>query len=300
MPEFQLSQPIQFYAYSKPDNALFSILIPSWKNYAHLKLLIESIKKNSTYTHQICVHLNEADNDSKQLLDTLNISHSTSSENTGVCFGFNAASTFVSCDYIVLIDDDKYVAPAWDKYLYDEIKKQPSPYWCISGTMMERSGKPGGEVIICKNYGTHPDEFDEAGFLDEYNTYHQHNWSGSSWYPLVVDRRIWTLVGGLSTEFSPGMYSDPDFMMKLWQVGVRHFIGLEKSRTYHFMSKSTTRIKKNNGRKQFLQKWKISNSVFAKHFLRLGKKYTSDISNPDLSGVKVKLWIDDIKRKFNF
>lgn len=301
MLQFQLAHPIDFYPYPKSDGSLFSILIPSWRNFEHLRLLIESIRKNSTYTHQICVHLNEGDDQSKNLMENLKISHSISQENTGVCFGFNAASVLAECEYVLLIDDDKYVAPEWDKWLYEEIKKQKNHYWCISGTMMERSGEQGKEVIICKNYGISPADFDEAGFLDDYKSYQHADWSGSSWYPLVIDKKIWTLVGGLSTEFSPGMYSDPDFMMKLWQVGVRHYIGLEKSRCYHFMSKSTSRIKKNNGRRQFLLKWKLSNSVFAKHVLKLGQKYLTDgPSNPDLSKMKLKMWTDWMKRKFNF
>jgi glycosyltransferase involved in cell wall biosynthesis len=300
MHDFNLSHQIEFFPYPKDDQAIFSILIPSWKNYAHLKLIIESIRRNSTYVHEICVHLNEGDENSKKLLEDLGISHSISRENTGVCFGFNAASSLAQCPIFVLMDDDKYVAPGWDKPLYDEIKKQNSPYWSISGSMMERSGNNNKCVISCQNYGATPDEFDEKLFLEEYNTYPHQDWSGSLWYPLAIDRRIWMMIGGLSTEFSPGMYSDPDFMMKLWQAGVRHFKGLEKSRVYHFMSKSTSRIKKNDGRRQFLLKWKMSNSVFSKYFLRLGDKYNGDIQKPNLSAVKWKLMADRIKSKFNF
>jgi glycosyltransferase involved in cell wall biosynthesis len=300
MLDFYLKNQIEFFPYEKPQNAVFSILIPSWKNFAHLKLVIESIQKNSTYPHEICIHLNEADDQSRALLQQLKISHSVSKENTGVCFGFNAASSLAQCQYLLLMDDDKYVAPGWDKWLYEEVKLQKNPYWCISGTMIEREGKANPSVIYSKNYGTNPENFDEKLFLEEYNSYPHHDWSGSLWYPLVLDRKIWMLVGGLSTEFSPGMYSDPDFMIKLWQAGVRHFKGLEKSRVYHFMSKSTSRIKKNDGRRQFLLKWKISNKIFSKYFLRLGTKYTGDIDTPDLSKVKLKLLVDRIKCKFNF
>ena len=36
---------------------------------------------------------------------------------------------------------------------------------------------------------------------------------------------LWDLVGGLSTEYSPGMYSDPDFSKKIYEAGVRIFKG---------------------------------------------------------------------------
>jgi len=38
---------------------MFSILIPSYNNLEYLKTCIDSLKKNSEYTHQIIVHINE-------------------------------------------------------------------------------------------------------------------------------------------------------------------------------------------------------------------------------------------------
>jgi GT2 family glycosyltransferase len=298
MQTFKLSQPLEFHEYPFPSDALFSILIPSWRNFKHLKLLLKSINKNSTYKHQVCVHLNEADNESKKLLKDLKISHSSSTENTGVCFGFNAASYFAKCRYIVLIDDDTYVAPAWDKYLYDEIQLQESPYWCLSSTMIERHGGSNPCVIYPYNYGSTPEDFEEERFLKEFESLPHQDWSGSMWYPLVIEKKIWDMIGGLSTEFSPGMYSDPDFMMKLWQAGVREFKGISKSRVYHFMSKSTTRVKKNNGRKQFLLKWGLSSSTFMKHYLRSGEPYTGKCSEPTSVEFKKKLFMDKIKKVF--
>jgi len=55
------------------------------------------------------------------------------------------------------------------------------------------------------------------------------NWRGASWPPNVVHKNMWDLVGGFSIEFSPGMYSDPDFSMKLWQAGIRIMYGVGKS-----------------------------------------------------------------------
>ncbi|MCS6824317.1 MAG: glycosyltransferase [Cytophagaceae bacterium] len=292
---FTLSCPVNFYEYPCSEGSLFSILIPSWKNYNHLKLVLESIEKNSAYVHQVCVHLNEGDEQSKHLLDSLKISHSVSKENTGVCFGFNLAYSLAKCRYIVLMDDDMYVAPEWDKHLYEEIRKQTSIYWCLSGTMIERR-KSGNSCVICPyNYGESPENFQEEKFLAEYSALPHRDWTGSMWYPLVVEKKLWDMIGGLSTEFSPGMYSDPDFMMKLWQAGVRDFKGISQSRVYHFISKSTVRVKKNNGRKQFLLKWGMSSSTFTKYYLRLGQPYERPCTTPDSTGFKRKLWIDKLK-----
>jgi len=111
---------------------------------------------------------------------------------------------------------------------------------------------------------------------------------------------MWELVGGLSTEFSPGMYSDPDFMMKLWQAGVRYFNGVSESRSYHFISKSVRRVKKNNGKKQFLKKWGISNSTFREEYLRMGTPFTGPLPEPEINlRLKLKLLKDKLRLFFS-
>lgn len=299
MIEFLLNQKITFVRYPKPDNAVFSILIPSWNNYEHLKLLVESIQKNSRHQHQICVHLNEeTDNRSRDFLEGKGISYSISTENTGVCFGFNAAFALAECPYLVFIDDDMYVAPDWDKPLLDEVNKQNSIYWAISGSMIEREDKGNSCAIYPYNYGSHPENFEEERFLKEVNTLPHRDWSGSLWYPLVLHRDVWQLVGGLSVEFSPGMYSDPDFMMKLWQIGIREFKGLSGSRVYHFMSKSTKRVKRNDGRTQFFKKWNMSSSTFLKFYLGLGEDYSGPRLMPQGSAFRKAVLKDKFKKIF--
>ncbi|MEZ4910743.1 MAG: glycosyltransferase [Saprospiraceae bacterium] len=296
MDTFDIGQPIKSHIFPTKGDELFSILIPSWKNFAHLKLLIESIRKNSSYPHQICVHLNGNSPESEFYLKNENISYTITQENVGVCLGTNSASTLATCDYILILNDDMYVAPKWDFYLYEQIQKRKDNLWCISGTMIEWQNKNNPCVIVSQNFGSDAIQFDESLFLSKYNTYLHQDWNGSQWYPLVVHRSVWLAVGGLSIEFSPGMYSDPDFMMKLWKIGIRDFMGVNQSRVYHFMSKSTERVKKNDGKTQFLLKWQISNSTFLKYYLRLGETYSGKLENPDTKAIKWILLKDRLKK----
>jgi hypothetical protein len=71
--------------------------------------------------------------------------------------------------------------------------------------------------------------------------------------------------------------------MKLWQAGVRRFIGVAKSRVYHFLEISTIKINQksiSNGRKQFLKKWGITARVFYKYYLQMGKSNTQTLKPP--------------------
>jgi hypothetical protein len=89
-----------------------------------------------------------------------------------------------------------------------------------------------------------------------------------------VARRWWFRCGGYSTELTPGMSSDNDFSMKLWQAGCRHFIGVGSSLVYHFQQKSTGKVVKNDGRRQFLDKWGMTQSTFDRFYLRRGTPLT--------------------------
>jgi hypothetical protein len=68
--------------------------------------------------------------------------------------------------------------------------------------------------------------------------------------------------------------------MKLWNSGIRYFKGLGQSRVFHFQCKTTHRIKKNNGKKQFVKKWGITNSNFSKDYLRTGEPFSGELQEP--------------------
>ena len=43
----------------------FSIIVPTFRNYKYLKTSINSIKKNSSYNHQIIIHINGKDEETE-------------------------------------------------------------------------------------------------------------------------------------------------------------------------------------------------------------------------------------------
>ncbi|NJN42008.1 MAG: glycosyltransferase [Flammeovirgaceae bacterium] len=278
---------IQFFPATRNESAIFSILIPTWNNIDYVRCCVDSLKKNSKYTHQIIVHVNEGSDGTLDWVKTNQLDYSYSQQNVGVCYGFNAASTLANTEFIILSDDDFYFAPDWDHHLLEEIRKTDQRSFCISGTMIEHSDSRNKCAIAPHDFGKTVQEFDEQKFLIKYSTIPFTDWSGSSWYPLAMPTSMWKLIGGLSVEFSPGMGSDPDMMMKLWNAGVRYYKGVSASRVYHFGSRTTARVKRNNGYRQFLLKWGIANSTFYKYFLRLGESFQADVQPPQ--GLKFRV-----------
>lgn len=263
------------YIENCPD-AKFSILIPSWNNLKFLKLCIDSIRKNSTFKHQIIVHINEGADGTLDWIKTADISYSYSKKNIGVCFSLNAMRTLVRTDYMVFMNDDMYVCPAWDLELWKEIETLPDKYFFLSSTLLQPRKFWCKDIISPVPMGDAVDNFEEQELLENYLFIPHGDWSGATWPPNIVHRDIWDLVGGYSVEFTPGMYSDPDFSSKLVLAGVRYFKGIDKSRVYHFEARSTNRVKKNDGSKQFLFKWGITSSSFMAHVLHRGKFYEKD------------------------
>ncbi len=257
-------------------NGVFSILIPSWNNLEYLKLCIKSLRKNSQYDNQIIIAVNEGKDGTLDWLEKqTDIDYIHSKSNLGVCYAVNACRSFVTADYIVYMNDDMYVCPGWDKELFDEIKNLNSDKFFLSSTLIEpRKTTNPNYVAIIKNFGDTIESFNEKELLDKFSSPDIKNWRGSSWPPNVVHKRIWDLIGGFSVEFSPGMYSDPDFSMKLWKAGVRIMYGVGSSRVYHFGEKSTGRVRKNKGSNTFLHKWGMTSRTYYSKILRLGSEYS--------------------------
>lgn len=251
----------------------YSIFIPSWNNLAFLKICINSIIKNSTFKHQIIIHVNEGKDGTLEWVRNSGYSYTYSKENIGVCLALNAMRSLVDTDYIVFMNDDMYVCPEWDFYLDEEIKRLPNNLFFLSSTLLQPRKFWCKSVISPVPLGDSADNFEEEELLKHYTYLPHGDWAGSTWPPNIVHRDIWDLVGGYSIEYTPGMYSDPDFTAKLAMVGVRHFKGIDKSRVYHFEARTTVRIKRNKGSKQFLFKWGITSSSFMKYVIHRGKPF---------------------------
>jgi len=257
---------------------------------------VESIRKNSTYNHQVILHVNDGSDGTLQWAKDEGIDYTHTPENTGICKAVNEAGGLAKYDYIVYMNDDMYACPQWDKHIADEIVAAGTDCFMFSSTMIEPANH-NNPCVIHKNYGDSIETFDEAALLKEYNTLQKADWTGSTWPPTIVHRKYWLVTGGYSIELSPGVSSDDDFSMKMWYAGCRIFKGIGKSRVYHFQAKSTLRIKKNNGRKQFLMKWGINQSTFNKYYIRRGQPYSGPLAEPDAASLKreqLRAWL---KRK---
>ncbi len=277
---------------------MFSIVIPTWNNLAYIKVCVDSILKNSTFQHQIILHINDGNDGTLNWAKENNLTFTHSDKNIGICKALNLASEKATHQYFCYFNDDMYALPGWDFELVKEIEMIPHNLFFISSTMIEPKEGNNKNAIQGKNFGD-VFNFKEKELFHSYKDFQLNDWSGSSWPPNVLPLELWKKVGGYSLEFSPGMYSDPDFSMKLWKEGVRYFKGISNSRVYHFMSKSTAKVRKNDGRGMFCKKWKMTPGFFYKKYLRMGESWKGELKNPgfSLSYLKSKIRAFFIARK---
>ena len=253
--------------------SLFSIVIPSWNNLALLKLCVSSVKANSAYAHQIIIHVNDGSDGTLDWVRSQGLTHTHSTENMGICLTVNQAATLAQHDLILYLNDDMYCCPQWDTKLLEKVHEIGHDAFMLSSTMIEPVDSGNPCVSVC-DFGRDADKFQQDEILKKYMSLAKADWYGSTWPPTLVHKRWWQAVGGYSLEFSPGMSSDNDFSMKMWAAGCRIFLGVGDSLVYHFMCKSTGRIVKNNGRKQFMRKWGITSSLFDRYYLCRGDAAT--------------------------
>ena len=261
---------------------MFSILIPTFNNHEYLKFCIRSLKNNSNFNNQIICHVNVGEDETINFLKQNNIDYTHTSYNAGICEGINNAAKLAKFDYLLYAHDDFYFCPSWDSILSEEVTKIGHNNFYLSGTMMNQ-----GQIAF--NCGDTPNNFNEKKFLEEYKNHNFYDFQGSTWAPSLVHKNIWNKVGGLSEEYFPGTGSDPDFNMKLWNLGIRIFKGINNFKVYHFGSivlrKKIKKISNKNygsrGAKTFLIKWGISIKFFKKFYLRSNTKYLNPLTEPN-------------------
>ena len=273
-----------------------SIIIPTFNNLDYLKLILQSIKINSEYEHEVIVHVNEGIDGTLDFIKKNEIKHSYSAKNIGLCSAVNIAAGLSTTDYIMYSHDDMFFCKNWDVILEKKIKDQKNNLFYLSGKAI--SDNDINDSLKC---GLTYDAFNKDSFQEFCNNNNTPDLQGSHWAPHLIHKDIWNRVGGFSEEFNPGDGSDPDLCLKLWSIGVRVFICIGNFKVYHFESVTIRKSKliKNNGTKKFLLKWGFNPRFFRKYYLRGESRdiYNGPLSDPNFT---LQMFIDLSINKLKF
>ena len=274
---------------------MFSIVIPSWNNLAYLKLCIGSLKKHSRFEHEILVHLNDGSDGSLEWVKSQGIKYTQTTKNIGICLSMNHLVAQATHDWVLYMNDDMVAAPSWDTAFIEAVKSVGTDLALFFGTLIQPENGGNGNIIR-QNFGGSPADFDEGKFLQQYLMDSRGDKEGAALQPTLVHKKWWGMLGGYSLEFSPGMSSDDDLLMKFWVAGCRNFRIVGGSRFYHFGCKSTGRIKHNKGGRIFVMKWGITHIEFHRLSLpSLREANGGNTSNNPYNFVRAS-WLGKLRR----
>ena len=245
---------------------MLSIVIPTWNNLDYLKLCIESLKKHSSVEHELIVHVNDGSDGTLDWVRTSGIAHSHSAQNIGVCLSVNHLAARAKHDWLLYANDDMVFCPGWDSALFAAARSVQTTLAVFSSTLIEPQDT-GNPSVIVRDFGKTPAEFDQARLINECQSLARPDRSGHAAQPTLVHRMWWHMAGGYSLEFSPGLSSDDDLLVKFWLMGCRDFHIVGASRVYHFSQRSTHRVRRNRGGRTFVMKWGITQQQFKRDYL---------------------------------
>lgn len=245
---------------------MLSIMIPTWNNLPYLRLCVDGLRRHSTEPHQILVHVNDGSDGTLQWVREQGLAYTHSSGNVGVCLALNQLAASASGQWLLFLNDDMFCTPGWDGALVASARAGGARPLFLSSMLVEPT-VVRNDLVRFANFGTDPASFDEKGLLAFVADSRFADVDGAASQPTLVRRADWNLVGGYSIEFSPGMSSDDDFLMKLWLAGCRSYRVIGASIVYHFACRSTNKVRRNEGGREFLLKWGISQRAFKRNFI---------------------------------
>jgi heptosyltransferase-3 len=245
---------------------MFSVVIPTWNNLDFLKLCVDSLRKYSQSGHEIIIHINDGSDGTLEWVKAQGIKYSHTRKNIGICLSVNHLVAQASHDWVLYMNDDMVACPGWDTAFAKAIESTDTDLALYFSTMIQADNGRNPNIIK-QDFGSTPKNFDESRFLQEYLSEARGDVEGGESQPTLFHRKWWAIVGGYSLEFSPGMSSDDDLLMKFWIAGCRHFRIVGSSRFYHFSCKSTGRVRRNKGGRIFVMKWGITQREFKQDYL---------------------------------
>ena len=71
---------------------MISIVIPTYNNLDYLKLCLKSLKKNSSFNHEIIVHINDGSDGTLDFIKANNYKYTSSDDNIGLSSTINKAA----------------------------------------------------------------------------------------------------------------------------------------------------------------------------------------------------------------
>jgi FkbM family methyltransferase len=209
------------------DRPAVSIAIPNYNGLNHIKICLESIRRNTPEDHELIVIDNgSTDGSLKYLRAVPGIILIENPENVGAPGARNQALSIARGDYVVFMDNDTIVTKDWLSRFIDHAEKNPNV----------------GIIGACTNYATGPQRVADADSLsyrtvEELEAYaakradeHRDELIRSPRlisFCIFFGKEVVERIGGMDTSFSKFCYEDDDYSIRATIAGLSSVVALD-------------------------------------------------------------------------
>ena len=216
-----------------------SFIIPSRNNLKYLKQAYESIRKNSTVEHEICIADDFSDDGTmEQVLvwmkrdKNIQFHRNHGPTRLGHTILYDTLiNDYATNDVVMIFHADMYACPGMDVAVLEHLE----PGKVVSATRIEPPLHPDGPEKILKDFGIEPEEFKEKElleFVDEYIHRGYHHPTNGIFAPWAIYKDDFQSINGHDPLYAPQSKEDSDIfnrfklngyeLIQTWQGFVYH------------------------------------------------------------------------------
>jgi len=191
-----------------------SFILPSRNNLKYLKQAYESIRKNSSVEHEICIADDFSDDGTMewvlvQMKRDKNIkfhrNHGPTRLGHTILYD-KLINDYATNDVVIIFHADMYLCPNADK----EIEKYIQPGRVVSLTRIEPPLHPDGPEKILKDFGIEPEEFKEEKLLKYVENSEDKKPTFGIFAPWAIMKEDFQRIGGHDPLYAPQSKEDSD------------------------------------------------------------------------------------------
>ena len=223
-----------------------SFIIPSRNNRHYLKWCYESIRKNSTVEHEICI-ADDASTDGtlEQVLDwmkrdkNIKLHVNKGPERLGLTILYDLlVNDYSTHDIVMFFHSDMYLCPHADEM----IDKYLEPGKVVSLTRIEPPLHPEGPEKLVEDFGMEPEEFKEKKLLKYVEEFRKgvngRDITTGIFAPWALYKKDFQEIGGHDVLFTPQSKEDSDIFNRMHLKGYE-FIQTWRGFVYHMTSRGS-------------------------------------------------------------
>jgi len=207
--------------------------ISTFNNLPYLKIVIDSVRKNSFFKKApFIIHAENCNDGTDEWLEKnstkYNLEYYIDKNETplGIGGGMNFCADKVKTEYIMFLHSDFYVTTNWDKSLLDVFDKYPNKKMWVCSHRVEPNmfgnvnSRPGTVILPKEEFGAYYNDFQNEEFnewANEFTNLNDFEIPKGEGVSGLIRKIDWDEIGGNDSLFAPASWEDMDLFLRMLQ-----------------------------------------------------------------------------------